>query len=130
MVETCHFSLLFEWPVADLTGRAVRKSGPRSYRSFKYSCTNWTAIAPSPTAAATRLTEPDRTSPAANTPGRLVSRKYGYRRADPCGDCVRSEPVRTKPLSSLSISGGSQSVRGTVPIKLNTAVVSPEPPSP
>ena len=35
------------------------------------------AIAPSPTAEATRLTEPDRTSPAANTPGRLVSSRNG-----------------------------------------------------
>ena len=34
-----------------------------------------TAMAPSPTADAQRLTDPLRTSPAANTPGRLVSRK-------------------------------------------------------
>ena len=33
-----------------------------------------TATAPSPTAEATRFTESARTSPAANTPGRLVSR--------------------------------------------------------
>src|SRR5438046_829180 len=45
--------------------------------SFKYSWTSWTAIAPSPTAEATRLTEPARTSPAANTPGWLVSNKNG-----------------------------------------------------
>ena len=37
-------------------------------------CTKWMAIAPSPTAEATRFTEPLRTSPAAKTPGRLVSR--------------------------------------------------------
>src|SRR5207253_4639517 len=48
-------------------GAAVRPS----HISFRYSCTNWTAIAPSPTADATRLTEAGRTSPAANTPGRL-----------------------------------------------------------
>lgn len=36
-------------------------------------CTNCTAMEPSPTAAATRLLEPDRTSPAANTPDTLVS---------------------------------------------------------
>jgi hypothetical protein len=35
--------------------------------------TNCTAIEPSPTAAATRFMLPDRTSPTANTPGRLVS---------------------------------------------------------
>ena len=34
---------------------------------------NATAMAPSPTAAATRLRFPLRTSPTANTPGRLVS---------------------------------------------------------
>jgi len=38
-----------------------------------------TAMAPSPTADAQRLTDPLRTSPAANTPGRLVSRKNGVR---------------------------------------------------
>ena len=37
--------------------------------SLRNSCTNWTAMDPSPTADATRLIEPDRTSPAANTPG-------------------------------------------------------------
>ena len=44
-----------------------------------YSCSTWwtkeTAIEPSPTAEATRLTLPARTSPTANTPGRLVSRR-------------------------------------------------------
>ena len=40
----------------------------------RYLCTSITAIAPSPTADATRLAESDRTSPAANTPGTLVSR--------------------------------------------------------
>ena len=39
------------------------------------SCTNRTTIAPSPTAVAHRLTEPERTSPAAKTPGTLVSSK-------------------------------------------------------
>lgn len=52
-----------------------------SHLSLRYSCTNWTAIAPSPTAEATRLTELDRTSPAANTPGRLVSSRNGCRGA-------------------------------------------------
>src|SRR5437762_12424631 len=51
------------------------------HSSFRYSCTNWTAMAPSPTAEATRLTEPERTSPAANTPVRLVSSRNGWRRA-------------------------------------------------
>src|ERR1039458_10320842 len=43
--------------------------------------TNWTAIDPSPTAEATRFTLPARTSPTANTPGRLVSKRYGARRS-------------------------------------------------
>ena len=93
------------------------------YISFRYSCTNWTAIDPSPTAEATRLTEPDRTSPAANTPGRLVSSRNGSRPLAQCGDRARAGPVRTKPFSSLSISAGSQSVRGTAPMKLNSAGV-------
>jgi hypothetical protein len=38
-----------------------------------------TAIEPSPMAAATRLTEPLRTSPTANMPGLLVSRNNGVR---------------------------------------------------
>ncbi len=37
--------------------------------------TNWTAIDPSPTAAATRFMLPERTSPTAKIPGRLVSSK-------------------------------------------------------
>src|SRR4029077_3748990 len=36
-------------------------------------CTATTTCAPSPTAAATRLTEPERTSPIAKMPGTLVS---------------------------------------------------------
>jgi len=36
-----------------------------------------TAIPPSPTAAAQRFTDPERTSPAAKIPGRLVSRGVG-----------------------------------------------------
>src|SRR3712207_9510757 len=40
----------------------------------RYWCTRWIAMAPSPTAEATRFIESSRTSPAANTPGVLVSR--------------------------------------------------------
>src|SRR5436190_13982858 len=81
-------------------------------------------MAPSPTAEATRLDEPERTSPAANTPAWLVSSRNGCRRAVQCGDLASAGPVWTNPLASLSISGGSQSVRGTAPMKLNTAGVS------
>ena len=45
----------------------------------RYRCTNMTAMAPSPTADATRLADSARTSPAAKTPGTLVSRWYGGR---------------------------------------------------
>jgi hypothetical protein len=41
--------------------------------------TDRTALAPSPTAAATRFIEPRRTSPTANTPGMLVSNGSGGR---------------------------------------------------
>ena len=49
-----------------------------------------TAIAPSPTAEATRLIEPERTSPAANTPGRLVSSGSGH----PAGGVVDRDDVQ------------------------------------
>src|SRR5438094_4127504 len=109
--------------VADLVEMDAGLLG-HDHTSLRYSCTNWTAIAPSPTAEATRLTESDRTSPAANTPARLVSSRNGCRFPVQCGDCASDGPVMMKPLASRSISGGSQSVRGTAPIKLNTAGVS------
>jgi hypothetical protein len=56
-----------------LTGRGVRSAD----QVPKYSWIWRMAIDPSPTADATRLTEPLRTSPAANTPGRLVSSIIG-----------------------------------------------------
>ncbi len=74
------------------------------------------ATDPSPTADATRFTEPLRTSPAANTPGRLVSSGSGRRSRGHEASSPRSGPVTTKPRSSLAISGGSQSVRGRAPI--------------
>ena len=81
----------------------------QTYISFRYSSTNCTAIAPSPTAEATRFVEPDRTSPAANTLGRLVSSKNGGR-CEVRSDCVKAGPVRINPQESVSISFGSQSV--------------------
>ena len=68
--------------------------------------------APSPTAAATRLTEFERTSPTAKTPRRLVS---SGRRSSPM-----SSPVSTKPRgSSFSPEAASQSVLGSAPMKEN-----------
>jgi hypothetical protein len=48
--------------------------------SARYSWTGRIATEPSPTADATRLTEPCRTSPTAKTPGKLVSNPSGVRR--------------------------------------------------
>jgi hypothetical protein len=55
-----------------------------------------TATEPSPTAPATRLTEPYRMSPAANTPGRLVSNGSGGRDSGHASGGM-SWPVRMKP---------------------------------
>jgi hypothetical protein len=64
---------------------AARCQGKKSNRPFdgahralspaRRACTNCTAIDPSPTAAAQRLIEAERTSPAAKTPDTLVSSK-------------------------------------------------------
>src|ERR1700756_891660 len=67
--------------------RAVTTDAPHL---AKAACTAATTCAPSPTAAATRLTEPERTSPIANTSRRLVS--SGRRPA------AASAPVSTNPL--------------------------------
>src|SRR5689334_2663196 len=61
---------------------------------------------PSPTAAATRFTDPERTSPMAKIPGALVSRANGSRSAFHCPAFIASAPVKTKPFSSRAISGG------------------------
>jgi hypothetical protein len=83
-----------------------------------------TAMPPSPTAAAQRLTEPERTSPAAKTPGRLVSSGAGRRLfSRHAAASATSAPVLMKPLSSLSFSGGNHSVHGRVPIIEKTAGV-------
>ena len=54
---------------------------------------------PSPTAAAQRLTEPERTSPAAKIPGRLVSSGPGARPAPfHAGASATAGPVLMKPF--------------------------------
>src|SRR6476619_4076421 len=64
--------------------------------SLRYCCTNAIAMLPSPTAAATRFTGLNRTSPTANTPGTLVSSRYGSRSASPHrAAALTSVPVRT-----------------------------------
>ena len=87
-----------------------------------------TAMAPSPTADAQRLTDPLRTSPAANTPGRLVSRKNGVRpcarqRSPRTASSGTAAPVRTKPFLSSCTQPLSHSVCGSAPMKRNSAGV-------
>src|SRR6267143_4447328 len=61
-------------------------------------CSAATTCAPSPMAPPTRLTDPERTSPTANTPGTEVS-SGGTGRPRFCSDCA---PVTTKPPRSRS----------------------------
>jgi hypothetical protein len=88
-----------------------------------------TAIDPSPTADATLFTEPLRTSPAANTPGWLVSSIPGWRRGRRRFSPSPSEysaagPVGMKPWSSSSMVPASHALLGTAPMKTNSARVS------
>src|SRR5207247_1497427 len=79
---------------------------PASARKAGSPATTW---APSPTAAATRLTDPERTSPIAKTPGRLVS---SGRPPPP-----RLASVSTKPLSSSATPYcNNHSVFGSAPM--------------
>ncbi len=82
------------------------------------------AMEPSPTADATRFTAPWRTSPAANTPGMLDSRRNGLRSRGHARRRGTSAPVRTNPCSSRSTSAGSQSVLGWAPISRKSAFAS------
>ena len=85
-------------------------------------CAHVTASAPSPTANATRLVVPLRTSPAANTPGQVVSTEQGSRSVrGQRSDFAASAPVRMKPLESTATLGGSQSVLGWAPMNTKTA---------
>src|SRR5215470_17497847 len=93
-------------------------------RDARLMCIPATAIPPSPTAAAQRFTDPERTSPAAKIPGRLVSSGAGRRLLSRhAGASATSAPGLMNPFSSLSISGGNHSVQGRAPIIENTAGV-------
>src|SRR5687767_5609188 len=91
----------------------------------RYRWTRYTDIAPSPTAEATRFMESSRTSPAAKTPGTLVSSVNGDRAwFHAVGErASRSCPVMTNPLASRTTSLPSQSVRGEAPMKTNSQLV-------
>src|SRR6187551_2778379 len=75
-------------------------------------CSAATTCAPSPIAPPTRLTEPERTSPTANTPGTEVSSGD----ADCPSFCLHCAPVTTKPpRSTITPQPASQSVAGSAP---------------
>jgi hypothetical protein len=92
----------------------------------RYWWTRRMATEPSPTAPATCLIDPWRTSPAANTPGRLVSSSIGGRSSgQPAGgwpSWSSSVPVTTNPHRSRWMASGSQPVRGSAPMRMNSAV--------
>src|SRR5881394_1244421 len=101
------------------------RSGVHDCFSFNASCTPAIAMLPSPTAAAQRLIEPERTSPTAKIPGKLVSNAAGDRGAFAhIAALATSVPVLMKPLLSRIISAGSHSVQGAAPIMEKTAGVS------
>ena len=74
----------------------------------KRSWTKRTTIAPSPTAVAQRLIDPERMSPTAKTPGALVSR---------IASAPARRPVSTKPSSSSATVPLSHSEHGEAPRK-------------
>ena len=82
-----------------------------------------TAIEPSPTALATRLIERARTSPATNTPGTLVSSRYGSRGSGQPSPAT-SGPARMNPRASRRTTPSSQSVRGAAPMNTKHASTS------
>src|SRR6266850_3058343 len=76
----------------------------------RWAWTNWTAIAPSPTAVAQRLVEPERTLPAANTPEMSVSSRWSV---------FAAVPVTMKPSGSRATVSPSHSVHGSAPRNRN-----------
>src|SRR5262249_26462212 len=90
--------------------------------------TNEMAIDPSPTADATRLMLPQRTSPTANTPGSEVSRRCGERSSGQLAAASsfadRSGPVLTNPFSSSETRLFSQLVLASAPVIRNTCRIS------
>src|SRR5438105_1002486 len=112
--------------------RAKMGAGSRWHLSLSYSCcrsrcTKEIAIDPSPTAEATRLTLPLRTSPTAKTPGRLVSNKYGVRASGQCAAASssreRSGPVLINPFSSSATQRFSHAVLGIAPAMTKTCLM-------
>ena len=73
-------------------------------------------------AAATRLTEPLRTSPTAKMPGLLVSRNNGVRFSSSSRAAGISLPVRRNPCLSWASWPASHPVPGFAPMKTNSPV--------
>src|SRR5215471_9069542 len=99
-------------------------AGQPPFTSASHRCTSATAIDPSPMAAAQRLTDPQRTSPAANTPGRLVSSGSGSLGSDQplLGSPATSVPVTRYPAVLVaSPIPAALSVRGAPPMQMNKA---------
>src|SRR5215212_8728429 len=99
--------------------------------SATYWWSSLTAIEPSLTTEATRLTELLRTLPAANTPGKLVSRRYSYRESPRhtfSSSAERSSAlsVRMKLRSSSSTASSSQPVLASAPMKSSMAIIAPK----
>lgn len=76
---------------------------------------------PSPTAAATRFTDPARMSPAANIPSTVVSK--GRRVRGLAGPAGTATSVSTNPSSSHATSAGSQALAGCAPMKQNSPLL-------
>src|ERR1700722_18430703 len=88
---------------------------PVTQVAFSRTCSQTLEITtdPSPTAEATRLTDPARTSPTAKIPGWDVAN----------GEPGESTPVMTNPFSSSFTNPESHSVFGAAPTMMNSARV-------
>src|SRR6266852_4531086 len=91
-------------------GADVAHLAPSRTAVSRWACTNRTAMAPSPTAVAHRLVDPERTSPTAKTPGTFVSSKLAV---------LAATPVRMNPSSSRATTSSSHSVHGLAPRNRN-----------
>ena len=89
---------------------ASRFGVARFHKTASAWCTEATTIAPSPTAEATRLIDPDRTSPTAKTPAQLVASGCDNAWEDAGSSETADVPVRTNPLSSKATARLSHSV--------------------
>src|SRR5438132_6752968 len=99
------------WELAqlDLVKMSTEFAHPvRAPGAARCAWTSCTAIDPSPTAAAQRLVDPERTSPAAKMPGTLVSSRLS---------APAASPVRMKPSAPRATASSSHSVHGCAPRK-------------